>query len=386
MAAPGTPTVTTISDSQLDLAWTNNGSYQVIYIYRSEDGTNYDEIGTGGLLGSTTSYNDTGLTDNKQYWYKICGLVDPEEGCVAGNLSSAGNNWTQPTAPSNLFKKNTQPTQTGLQWTNGNSSCVTYIYKDAVYNKSEEAGDVDTTITGLTADTTYAFKVRHYYSTSGKYSAYTSSINVTTGAAESDSGSETLSFSESTSEVLGSIGTDTLTLTEATSETGTYADTGIDYLGLTDSGAGVATSPLELDFRYYFGGFDGEIFAESNDYKSDNGVDIDVVYETNQVDFANQDTNMLGRWATVYKVKVWYIDISANTTIRCLVSNDGGSTWTQRTKTVGTGDETNKSVDFYFVITGHHFKFKVQNVSSDKDFRLVNMVAYYLPRGEAWTA
>ncbi len=380
---PSGLTVTTVSDSRLDLEWTNNGTYDTIYIYRSEDGTNYDEIGTGGLPGSTTSYSNTGLDDNKHYWYKICG-VEGAESCGGQHLSDPDDDWTNPSVPTNFYARKTGTDKTELVWTNGNSSCVTYIYKDGDYLQEKSAGGYQSWVTGLSADTTYAFKIRHYYSTSGKYSAYTSSINVTTGAEETSEESETLSFSDSISEVLGSAETDTLTLTDSASEAGEYADTISDTLSFADSGAGVATSPLELDFRYYFGGFDGEIYAEGDDYKSDNGVDIDVVYETNQIDFADQNGEMIGKWATVYQIKLWYKDVSENTTFRCLVSNDGGTTWTQQTKTVGTGDDTNKSVDFYFILTGHHFKFKVQNVSSNTDFRLINMTVYYLPRGQAF--
>jgi len=77
------------------------------------------------------------------------------------------------------------------------------------------------------------------------------------------------------------------------------------------------------------------------------------------MDFADQNGEMVGKWATIYQVRVWYKDVSENTTIRCLISNDGGE-------------------------TGDNFKLKIQHVSSDADFRLINAVIYYLPRGEAF--
>jgi len=93
---PSGLTATAVSDSQINLTWTNNDDYDIIYILRSENGTAYDEI-TGGINGSTTSYSDTGLEDNKHYWYRICGLTDPPP-CTGDNLSDPDDDWTLPTA------------------------------------------------------------------------------------------------------------------------------------------------------------------------------------------------------------------------------------------------------------------------------------------------
>lgn len=62
---------TAISDTEIDLAWTNNGTidYDGVSIERSTDGVTYAEIDTA-VAGATT-YSDIGLTANTLYYYRI---------------------------------------------------------------------------------------------------------------------------------------------------------------------------------------------------------------------------------------------------------------------------------------------------------------------------
>jgi len=64
-------TATVISDTRIDLSWTNNGDvdYDSVSIERSSNGVDYAEIDTA-VTGST-SYSDTTLTHSTRYYYRI---------------------------------------------------------------------------------------------------------------------------------------------------------------------------------------------------------------------------------------------------------------------------------------------------------------------------
>jgi autotransporter-associated beta strand protein len=68
-AAPGALAVTTISTSQLDLAWSDNSTNESSFlIERSQDNTNFIQIATTGA--GVTSYSDTGLSAGTTFYYR----------------------------------------------------------------------------------------------------------------------------------------------------------------------------------------------------------------------------------------------------------------------------------------------------------------------------
>lgn len=68
---PSALTATTISDTRIDLAWTNNGTedYDGVSIERSLDNVTFAEIIT--VAAGSTSYSNTGLTASTLYYYRI---------------------------------------------------------------------------------------------------------------------------------------------------------------------------------------------------------------------------------------------------------------------------------------------------------------------------
>src|SRR5207244_13195144 len=70
LPSPSTLAATAISRSEIDLSWTDNSANEDGFrIERSTDGTNFAEIATVGP--NVTTYADTGLTRNKQYYYRV---------------------------------------------------------------------------------------------------------------------------------------------------------------------------------------------------------------------------------------------------------------------------------------------------------------------------
>ena len=163
--------------------------------------------------------------------------------------------------------------------------------------------------------------------------------------------------------------TDTVTLSTVYSDTADYWDTFTDTVFVADSGSGFKIIPLVSEYHYYLGAMDGGVYLELSDYKSDDNMPIDAYYVTKQSDFADEYQVCLGRFKTIYRVRLWYSDISSNTEVTISVSTDGGETWSSRARSIGSGDGREKSAVFDFHLTSDTFKFKVENNSAYKSFR-----------------
>lgn len=73
-----TPTLTAIavSNSQINLSWTNVSNESSYRLERSPNGsTGWTQIG-GTIAANTTSYNDTGLTESTHYYYRLKAVGD----------------------------------------------------------------------------------------------------------------------------------------------------------------------------------------------------------------------------------------------------------------------------------------------------------------------
>ena len=69
-AAPTNLTATTVSRTQINLAWTDNANNETGFlIERSTNGTSFTQIATAGA--NVTTFASTGLTANKRYYYRV---------------------------------------------------------------------------------------------------------------------------------------------------------------------------------------------------------------------------------------------------------------------------------------------------------------------------
>jgi len=86
---PGVPTnlvATAVSSTQIDLIWTDNSTDEKsFYVYRRNAGS-YRRI--AALDPNTTSYNDTDLTPETTYWYKITAYSDAGESSPSNEVSA----------------------------------------------------------------------------------------------------------------------------------------------------------------------------------------------------------------------------------------------------------------------------------------------------------
>jgi N-acetylneuraminic acid mutarotase len=205
-AAPDAPSglsATTASSTQIDLSWTDNSANENTFrIERSPNGSDsWAEITAVG--SNVTTYSDTGLSASTTYYYRVRARN------AAGNSSytATANDTTDaapPTAPSGLSATATSSTQIDLAWTD-NSGDETSFRIERSPNGTDSWVEIDSTAanatsyenTGLTASTTYYYRVRARNAAGD--SSYTSVANDTTDADAGGGGSNSVSINNGSS-------------------------------------------------------------------------------------------------------------------------------------------------------------------------------------------
>ncbi|MFX4262145.1 fibronectin type III domain-containing protein [Pelotomaculum propionicicum] len=177
-------TASGVTQNSLTLNWTAATDNKAV--------TGYRVYRNGSLIGSVTgtSYNVTGLTAGASYTFKV------EAGDAAGNWSSSGpsasvttsgeggtvGDKTAPAWPYGSYLRASYATQTGvlLSWNKASDNVAVKGYR--LYQNGSLIGSVTGTsynVTGLTAGTSYAFKVEAG-DAAGNWSSSGPSANVKT--------------------------------------------------------------------------------------------------------------------------------------------------------------------------------------------------------------
>ena len=108
--APSDLTASSVSDSELQLTWTDNVSFETGFRIERNDGSGYTEIGT--VSADVTEYADTDLTYGQSYNYR-----------VAAHTSANTSSWvtitasTEFPAPSDLTADGVGSSEIQLRWT-----------------------------------------------------------------------------------------------------------------------------------------------------------------------------------------------------------------------------------------------------------------------------
>jgi len=445
VVAPTFDSVTVKSSTRLDLAWTNNDTYDYIHIFRKRsDEPSYSLLKT--MSGSYTSYSDTGLLHGTTYSYKL-------RGDIGGELSDYSNVKSGTTilpAPSNTSAtKGTYSNKIVISWTNGTSQsgvttrifyagstigpwynlCSLDISKTSyAWSLPEGTKNIYFKVGHSTSDTNSAFSNKDYGFTylpaptnltvnqSGDNCILNWTINSTDQIGtkiERRISGETWSQIDTVSET-----TDTYTDTDSLSDGVTYEwrvrcytdyrnsdysntasltyDSGSDTFVITVTATPVLSEGLSdtftvnvtatpyivqsaytsLNFNYYLGGQDGKLYLYSDEYYGDNGQSITCIWESKLLDF-----DMPGRIKTLTLVRFKYYDYSSHD-LTMGISIDDGETWQYKTKTIGSGDLTIKSVFFDWWVTAENFKIRLIQASSNKRFAWIQMEVEFIDRGE----
>jgi hypothetical protein len=311
----------------LTVAWTCSATNETGFkVYRSTDNITYTLINTG-TTANATSYADTGLDSYTLYYYKV--QAYNSYGISAMSSAASGTTLIDLDPPSGLYADATSSTQITLTYTvNSGDATSHYVEKKAAgatytVPGTEIADETATTYVhgSLVANTEYTFRMRAYSSVSGTYGDY--SVPIT---------KKTLS-----------IGTDTVRRNEA-------------YFAMGNVLCIASETP-------------------QNSFESK--------WTSKPLDFSEVDPNDANRNKTVYLVQLEYDDTYASVPVIISLSNDGGTTWTTSSETVGTGDLTSKIKDFHFSgVTGKNITLKISCTSSTVGFTWTGIIIHYVSRGE----
>jgi hypothetical protein len=175
--SPSNLTATPVSDSEIQLAWSDNCSFEAGFKLERSGGGSFIQIGE--VDTNVTVYTDTGLTVGTDYAYRIKAFTDENESNYA--LSSATN--TSFPSPTNLTATAIDDQSLQLTWSHNCSFEDGYRLErseDTVtFTQIAELGEniTEYTDTGLTLGSDYIYRVKAFteinesdYSTSGTVS------------------------------------------------------------------------------------------------------------------------------------------------------------------------------------------------------------------------
>jgi hypothetical protein len=186
---PASLTATPVSSSQIDLSWTGNAGNTNIVGYTIATANNSSFTGATYRYvngASATTFSDTGLVSGTTYYYKIKaeGTSDAYDSAFSGAISASPTS-NPPNAPSGLTASVVSTSQINLSWTDNSTNETGFEVKratDSAFTANVSwVGNIQGTTysaTGLTAGTTYYFKVRAQGTTQD--SAYSTAVSAAT--------------------------------------------------------------------------------------------------------------------------------------------------------------------------------------------------------------
>jgi len=203
-SAPSNLSATAVSSSQINLVWADNSSNESGFrLQRATDSGFTQNLVTTNLGPNTTSAQATGLAANTTYYFRVRAV----NGTALSAYTATASATTQaavPAAPSGPTAVAVSASQINLSWTDNASNETGFQLQRAtdagftqnLVTTSLGPNTTSAQATGLTASTTYYFRVRAVNGAAS--SAYTATANATTQAG---SGTNVkINFQDSTSE------------------------------------------------------------------------------------------------------------------------------------------------------------------------------------------
>ncbi len=182
MATPTSVVATAMSPSGINLTWTDNALNETSYqIERSlTTGTGFSPVVT--TAPNANSYSDAGLSPGTKYFYRIKTI-----GAIAESAySTEANATTQLVAPTSLVAITVSTTSVTLTWADNSSNETGFKIERSLTTgtgfalvTTTAANATTYTNTGLTANTTYFYRIRAANAVP-VYSAYTPEVKATT--------------------------------------------------------------------------------------------------------------------------------------------------------------------------------------------------------------
>ena len=259
--APSGLTATAASSSQIHLAWTDNASNETgFYVERSTaSASGFSQIASLGA--NVTTYSSTGLTASTTYYYRVRAYNSVGNSAYSNTASATTPASGVPTAPSGLTATAASSTQINLAWTDNASNETGFYVERSTASASgfSQIASLGANVTsyqntGLTASTTYYYRVRAY-NASGN-SGYSNTASATTQSGSGSCTCTTLcSSTTSATAPYTKDGTGTLciVMTSIPSYVNSWNTTTVNINGtdFTNKWASASSLPAKINGNYY---------------------------------------------------------------------------------------------------------------------------------------
>jgi titin len=185
LATPTNLTTAMISQTQINLSWTNNaGTVGGFYIERKTGAGAYAQIQTVG--SAVSSYANTGLAPNAAYTYRVRAFLSQR---VSSYSNEASASTPSIAAPSNVKAISVSSTQINLTWQKPATTISGYYVECRIGSGTySQIGTIPATAvsashTYLTPSTSYTYRIRSYSGQS--VSGYSNETSASTTASKS---------------------------------------------------------------------------------------------------------------------------------------------------------------------------------------------------------
>jgi parallel beta-helix repeat protein len=177
--APSNLTARTVSATQINLSWTDNSTDE--WGFKIERQTAAGPITTIVTAANVRTFNNTGLTANTRYSYRIFSYNGSGNSSYSWTITVST---TTPAAPKNLLATTTGALEIALTWTSGSSDVTGFLLE-----RTDAAGTIKQIPiplsqpyldSGLAATTTYSYRIRACNGSLNSAYSNTSSTKTTT--------------------------------------------------------------------------------------------------------------------------------------------------------------------------------------------------------------
>ncbi|HEV7783540.1 MAG TPA: polysaccharide lyase family 7 protein [Chitinophagaceae bacterium] len=188
-AAPSGLSATATGTTSINLTWVDNSTDETGFKLERKTGSGgtYAEI-AGSIAANTTTFNNTGLTASTTYFYRIRSYNASGNSTYSSEVSATTSSTPPPAAPSGLTAIAAGTSVINLAWSDNSNNETGFKLErktgsGGTYSEiagSIAAGAVSFSNTGLTANTTYFYRIRSY-NASGN-STYSNEASATTSS------------------------------------------------------------------------------------------------------------------------------------------------------------------------------------------------------------
>lgn len=186
-AAPSSLTATASGATSITLNWTDNASNETGFKLERKTGSGgtWSEI-NGSIAANTVTFNNTGLTASTQYYYRIRSFNSAGNSSYSNEASATTTATPPPAAPSGLTATASGSGTINVSWVDNSNNETGFKLERKTgsggtwseINGSIAANATTFSNTGLTASTTYFYRVRSFNAAGN--SSYSNEASATT--------------------------------------------------------------------------------------------------------------------------------------------------------------------------------------------------------------